>query len=375
MIRLNATIGIPARYMNRHCLITGGTGTGKTVTVKKLIESLAQAGTPCIAPDVKGDFAPIATAILSPGDSLRVPVWAMGADLLGRALELSEAQAGALEIAFAHASATGAPLDSLSDLRDLLGDIAAQPESVAALGYVTRASVGTIQRALLRLESQGQGGLFGAPGFDIASAMQPGAVSVIDASRLYHSPRLYGALSLYLLRELATRFPECGDLDKPRLALVIDEAHSLFSEASPALVRSAEATARLIRSKGVALVFASQSPGDVPPVIAAQCATTIQHGRELGVGNARFVTLDSTGAPTAPRVIRPDLPAHMLRPDLPARDPAPVAAEPAPMRPDLPAPEPAPVVTESDIGDATRAANAFLAILALVAFALGYALG
>lgn len=320
MIRLNATTGIPARYANRHALIAGPTGTGKTVTLQKLTESLAQAGVSVFAPDIKGDFAALARScetrflqpLTGPGQPCRVPVWAMGADLLSRALELSEAQAGALEIAFRHADDTGAPLDTLGDFRALLSAMSADTESVAHLGYVTRASIGTIQRALLRLESQGAADLFGAPGFDVADLLSPGLVSILDASALYHSPRLYGALMLYLLRDLARRLPELGDMDKPRLALVIDEAHCLFHEASPALLRSIEATARLIRSKGVGLYFASQSPADIPPVVREQCATRIEHAREYGVGNALFASLDNQGKPTAPRMIRPDLPQAPL---------------------------------------------------------------
>ena len=320
MIHLNSSAGIPARYANRHALITGPTGTGKTVTLQKITESLAFAGVSVIAPDVKGDFAALSRScdvahlqpLSGPGQLMRVPVHALGADLLSRALELTEVQAGALEIVFRYADDTQAQLDTIQDFRALLSSVAAEPESVAYLGHVTRASVGTIQRALLRLESQGAADLFGAPGYDVATAMQPGLVSIIDVSRLYHSPRLYGALMLYLLRDLTTRLPELGDMDKPRLCLVIDESHCLFHEASPALLRSIEATARLIRSKGVGLYFASQSPRDIPDIVRDQCATVIEHSRDYGIGYARFTTLDHIGKPTAPRLIRPDLPQAPL---------------------------------------------------------------
>ena len=154
--------------------------------------------------------------------------------------------------------------------------------------------------------------MFGAPGYDIATAMQPGLVSILDASSLYHAPRLYGALMLYLLRDLARRLPEAGDLDRPRLVLVFDEAHCLFHEASPALLRSIEATARLIRSKGVGLIWASQSPQDIPGIVRDQCATIITHSRDYGVGRAMFQTLDNQGQPTPPRIISPDLPTCPL---------------------------------------------------------------
>ena len=328
--RIGPNAAIPLRYLNRHGLITGPTGTGKTVTLMTLIESMAQAGVSVIAPDTKSDLSALARScqtqflqpLTGPGVPCRVPVWALGADLLSRALELTEAQAGALEIAFAFADETGAPLDTLAHFRALLASLSAAPDSVAHLGHVTRASVGTIQRALLRLESQGAGQLFGAPGFDVESAMVPGLVSILDVSRLYHAPRLYGALMLYLLRDLARRLPELGDMDKPRLCLVIDEAHCLFHEASPALLRSIEATARLIRSKGVGLYFASQSPDDIPAIVRDQCATTIAHSRDLGVGRAAFRTLDNSGNATESRIIRPDLPACPLGPLAEAERPA-----------------------------------------------------
>ena len=320
--RIGPNAAIPLRYANRHGLVTGPTGTGKTVTLMTLIESLAQAGGSIIAPDTKGDLSALARScqtqflqpLTGPGVPCRVPVWALGADLLSRALELTEAQAGALEIAFAFADETGAPLDTLAHFRALLASLSAAPDSVAHLGHVTRASVGTIQRALLRLEAQGAGLMFGAPGYDVESAMAPGLVSILDVSRLYHAPRLYGALMLYLLRDLARRLPELGDMDKPRLCLVIDEAHCLFHEASPALLRSIEATARLIRSKGVGLYFASQSPDDIPAIVRDQCATTIAHSRDLGVGRAAFRTLHNSGNATESRIIRPDLPQCPLGP-------------------------------------------------------------
>ena len=369
MIRLNATAGIPAHYMNRHALITGPTGTGKTVSIMRLIESLSQAGTPVVAPDVKGDLPPLSAScparVLAPARGLCVPLWAMGADLLARALELTEAQAGALEIAFSWAEETAAPLDTLGDMRALLSTIAAAPDNVAHIGYVTRASVGTIQRALLRIEKGGQAGIFGAPAFDIAAAMDSGLVTIVDASALYHSPRLYGAFVLWLLRELATRFPEAGDLDRPRLALVIDESHCLFHEASPALLRSIEATARLIRSKGVALVFASQSPDDLPAVIRAQCATVIEHARAHGVGNCLFSTLDSSGNATAPRMIRPALPDCMAAP---RHDQAPRPASPPPVIPQ--APRAHEIAENVDLHG-----YAFLAIAGAALLAFGYWLG
>lgn len=329
MIQLAPGAGIPARYVNRHALITGPTGTGKTVTLMRLAESLASQGVPVFAPDVKGDLAPLSRHRIK----ARAPVWRLGADLLSRALELTDAQSGALEIAFAFADETGAPLDTLADFRALLGALASNPDSVAHLGHVTRASIGTIQRALLRLQQQGAADLFQPEGFDVASLLESGLVTVLDASQIYHSPRLYGAFLLYLLRDLATRLPELGDSAQPRLVLIFDEAHTIFHECSPALLRSIEATARLIRSKGVGLIWASQSAQDVPQIVRDQCATVIEHARAHGVGNCLFATLDNTGNLTPARMIRPTLPDCMTNP-APAVETA--AAAPPPQAPALP---------------------------------------
>ena len=368
--RIGPNAAIPLRYANRHGLITGPTGTGKTVTIMRLAESFAQQGVPVFAPDVKGDLAALARScqatffqpLTGPGAPCRVPVWAFGADLLSRALELTDAQAGALEIAFAHADESGAPLDTLADFRNLLAAVAANPESVAHLGHVTRASIGTIQRALLRLEGQGAGHMFGAPALDVADLMQPGLVSILDASEIYHAPRLYGALLLYVLRELARRLPECGDMDRPRLVLIFDEAHTVFHEAPPALLRQVEATARLIRSKGVGLYFASQSSDDIPAIVQAQCATRIEHSRDYGVGRARFATLDANGRPTAPRMVAPDLPECPLGP---LSD-----AEAARYVPDVAQTAPPDVAQTAPPEDMTGAGCAFL-VVAVLAFVYG----
>lgn len=326
MIPLSASAAVPARYMNRHVIVTGPTGTGKTVTVTKLIHGLVTIGTPVFAPDVKGD--------IGPGNvQARVPVWAFGADLLARAFELTDIQAGVLEIAFAYADESAYALDTLDDFRALLSTMAQHPDSVAHLGHVTRASVGTIQRALLRLEKAGGASLFGPSTLDVGNWMDRPALHILDASNLYHTPRLYGALLLYILRDLATRLPECGDLERPRLVLVFDEAHTIFHEATPALLRSIEATARLIRSKGVGLIWASQSPQDIPVIIRAQCATQIRHEREFGVGRCEFISLDASGQPTARMMVRPEVaslqdlatpapaPEALTEPDSPANAP------------------------------------------------------
>lgn len=329
--RLGLNAGIPLKYANRHGLITGPTGTGKTVSLMTLAESFSAAGVPVFAPDVKGDLTALArscqTRLYDPFNGMRVELWRFGPDLLARALNLSDTQAGCLEVAFAYADDIGAPLDTLEHVRVLLTHIGASPESVAEFGHVTRASVGTIQRAFLRLEKEGAGAFFGPSTFDLSDILE-NRVSLLKADRLLQTPRLYGALLLYLLRELQARLPESGDMAKPRLVFMFDEAHTVFADCPAHLLRAIEATARLIRSKGVGIYFASQEPGDVPDVIRAQCATVLEHKRELGVGRAEFVTLDRTGKPTTPRVIKPDLPKCPLQPvDMAPYNPVPVEPE------------------------------------------------
>ena len=320
MIRLSNSASIPAHYINRHITVTGPTGTGKTVTVKRLIRSIVTNGTPVFAPDVKGDLGP---ANVRP----RIPAWMFGPDLLARAFDLTEVQAGVLEIAFAWADEMAYPLDGLDDLRSIIFAMWNSPDSVAHLGHVTRASIGTIQRALLRLDKQGASTLFGPCNFDTADLIDNPALHILDASRLYHSPRLYGALLMFIMQDIARRLPESGDLDRPRLVLVFDEAHTIFNEISPALLRTIEATARLIRSKGVGLVWASQSPEDIPQIIRQQCATTIKHERQLGVGRCAFTTLDAYGRPTIERIITPDMASLHGLPASPTRFQPPALAQ------------------------------------------------
>jgi hypothetical protein len=296
----------------------------------RLAESFSAAGVPVFVADVKGDLSALARSCPAQlldvygeaGAPLKVPVSAMGADLLARALELTDVQAGCLEIGFAYAGAAGLPLSTLRDLRALLRDMLIHRQSIGAeFGLISPASVGAIQRALLRLETQGAGQFFGAPGFDIAALMAPvysvgnvasGLVSILAAEKLLHAPRLYSALLLWLLRELFQRMPEIGDLEKPRLVFVFDEAHTLFSDCPAPLLRQIEQTVRLIRSKGVGVYFASQVPADIPELIRAQLATQIRHDRRHGVGRAEFHTLTDSGMPAAPIMVRPDLPTCQL---------------------------------------------------------------
>jgi uncharacterized protein len=317
MIRLNRTAGIPLRYANRHGLITGQTGTGKTVTLQRLTEQFSREGVPVFIADVKGDIAALARSCPvemldlfgTQGEPVRVPVIAFGADLLARALELTDAQSGALEVCFAYALDSQLPLTDLADLRRVIAAVSANRESVSlAFGQVTNASLSVIQRALLRIEGQGAGRFFGLPPFDVARLLEPGKVSILAADKLMHSPRVYSAFLLYMLSDLYDRLPEIGDMPAPRLAFFFDEAHLLFADCPPALLRRIEQTVRLIRSKGVGVYFVSQKADDVPPIIREQLAHVVTHDRSLPVGTARFATMDSQGKPVAPAVVKVDLP-------------------------------------------------------------------
>lgn len=307
---LSTTAGIPLNFANRHGLITGQTGTGKTVSVMRLAEQFSRAKCPVFCVDAKGDLAALSRAnparMLSPGQTLSVTVGHMGASLMARALDLSDTQSGVLEIAFQVASDKGIRLDTLADLRALLRSIDGNPTDY---GSASRASVSVINRAILRLENEGGNAFFRAPCFDVASLFEPGMISILQAETLLNQPRVYSAFLMFLLNELWTRLPEVGDAAAPRLVLFFDEAHLLFQALPPVILQRVELTARLIRSKGVGVYFASQSPGDVPAVIRDQLAHKVTHDRADGVGVARFETLDFQGKPARPvkvRVSKPD---------------------------------------------------------------------
>lgn len=312
--KLSPGAGIPARYANRHALVTGPTGTGKSVTLLTLAESMTQCGVPVFLSDVKGDLTAIArtrdAVRIDPlGGAAQVPIWAMGPDLIARCLELTETQGGALEITFAHAERAGLPLDTIADLRRAIAAVMDERAAICQdLGQVSPASLGVVQRGLLRLERAGVAPMFGPHRIDIAEWLVPGRVTILDATRLFQVPRAYGAFLLWLLRETWQRMPERGDAEFPAIGLFFDEAHTVFNEAGSALLRQTEQAARLVRSKGVALVWASQTASDIPDIITAQCATRIAHSRELGVGHADFVTLDRSGRATQSAQICPALP-------------------------------------------------------------------
>jgi uncharacterized protein len=299
---------------NRHGLITGATGTGKTVTMQVIAESFSKIGVPTFMADVKGDVSGVAVAgTLSPklkerlsALGLETPLWEgcpvtfwdvlgerghpvrttisdMGPLLLGRLLNLNDVQQGVLTLAFKIADDHGLLLLDLKDLRAMLqflGDNAA--EFKTAYGNVSAASVGAIQRGLLELEQQGGDRFFGEPALNIADLIQTdrsgrGMVNLLAASTLINSPKIYSTFLLWLLAELFENLPEVGDRDKPTLVFFFDEAHLLFSNASDALVEKIEQVVRLIRSKGVGVFFVTQNAADIPDTVLGQLGNRVQH--------------------------------------------------------------------------------------------------
>ena len=305
------------KYANRHGMIAGATGTGKTVTLQTLAESLSLAGVPVFLSDVKGDLA----GISQPGSAeakLHEPfqkradqigldldyqqfpavfwdVWGekghpvrttpaeMGPLLLSRLLDLTEAQEGVMNIAFRVADEQGLALLDLKDLQSMLVWVGQNATELSLqYGNVSTASIGAIQRALLVLENQGGNKLFGEPALELSDIIRQdetgrGVVNILAADRLMDSPRLYATFLLWLLSELFEQLPEVGDPDRPKIAFFFDEAHLLFDDAPKALVEKVERVARLIRSKGVSVWFISQSPTDIPEDILGQLGNRVQH--------------------------------------------------------------------------------------------------
>jgi DNA helicase HerA-like ATPase len=320
---------------NRHGLITGATGTGKTVTLQSLAERFSYIGTPVFMADVKGDLSGMAAAgTVSPklqqrldqlgitdftpyaspvcfwdvfgqsGHPIRATVSDMGPLLLARLLGLNDTQAGVLTIVFKVADDQGLLLLDLKDLRALvqyIGDNAAQFKT--QYGNVSTASIGAIQRGLLTLEEQGADRFFGEPMLDIADLMTRdeygrGTINILAADQLYNSPKLYSTFLLWLLAELFEQLPEVGDVEKPKLVFFFDEAHLLFNEAPPALLEKIEQVVRLIRSKGVGVYFVTQNPLDVPDTVLAQLGNRVQHALRA------FTPRDQKAVKTAAQTMR-----------------------------------------------------------------------
>jgi hypothetical protein len=304
------------KLANRHGLVTGATGTGKTVTLQVLAEGFSRVGVPVFTADIKGDLSGVSAMgnALPPfvnrakeigveyraeqfptvfwdlfgeqGHPIRATIAEMGPLLLARLLELNEVQEGVLNILFRYADEQGLLLLDLKDLRALLQELGSnkdlQGQLQAAYGNVSPASVGAIQRQLLTLENQGGGNFFGEPALEIADFMKTdedgrGHINILAAEKLMKSPRLYATFLLWLLSELFEALPEVGDPEKPRLVFFFDEAHLLFENAPPALLESIEQVVRLIRSKGVGVYFVTQNPLDVPDKVGAQLGNRVQH--------------------------------------------------------------------------------------------------
>jgi hypothetical protein len=302
------------KFANRHGLVTGATGTGKTVTLQILAEGFSNTGVPVFAADIKGDLSGIAAMgeakdflekraeqiKLSPynkqefpvifwdlfgeqGHPIRATVSEMGPLLLSRLMNLSEAQEGVLNIAFKIADEQGLLLLDMKDLRALLSHVGENAKQISvSYGNVNPQSVGSIQRALLVLEQQGGENFFGEPALKLTDIMRTtpdgrGAISILAADKLMMNPRLYATFLLWLMSELFEQLPEVGDPEKPKLVFFFDEAHLLFDEAPPVLLDRVEQVVRLIRSKGVGVYFVTQNPLDIPDPVLAQLGNRLQH--------------------------------------------------------------------------------------------------
>ncbi|MDQ0422590.1 DNA helicase HerA-like ATPase [Peteryoungia aggregata LMG 23059] len=363
---LNKAEYLALKYGNRHGIVTGATGTGKTVTLQVLAESFSEAGVPVFASDIKGDLSGIATmgepkdwitqraeqigfTNYAPsefpvifwdlygekGHRVRTTVAEMGPLLLSRLMNASEAQEGALNIAFKIADDGGLPLMDLKDLQALLTYMAEHATELSSqFGLISKASIATLQRGLLILEQQGAENFFGEPALKVTDIMRTthdgrGAISILAADKLMMNPRLYATFLLWLLSELFEELPEVGDLDKPKLVFFFDEAHLLFNDAPKVLIERVEQVVRLIRSKGVGVYFVTQNPLDVPETVLAQLGNRVQHAlraytpreqkavktaadtfrpnpafdcaeaiTQLGIGEALVSTLEAKGIPS-----------------------------------------------------------------------------
>ena len=330
----NGPISICGKMANRHGLIAGATGTGKTVTLQVLAETFCQAGVSCFMADMKGDLSGISqTGAMSgfiekrcaefgienpefgpcpvrffdvygeQGHPMRTTVSNMGPQLLSRLLQLNETQEGILNIVFRIADDRGLLLLDLKDLRSMLNYVAENAKQyTASYGNITAQSVGAIQRALLTLENQGADKFFAEPSFDIYDLLQceqgKGVMNVLAADKLMLQPKLYSTFLLWLLTELYAQLPEVGDMDLPKLVFFFDEAHMLFDETSKALVDKIEQVVRLIRSKGVGVYFVTQSPTDIPEEILGQLGNRVQHALRA------FTAKDQKAVKTAAETFR-----------------------------------------------------------------------
>ncbi len=339
----DVTCQLLPRLANRHGLITGATGTGKTVSLQLLAEGFSRIGTPVFMADVKGDLTGISQpGSLSPklaerlktlglpepqfaacpvtlwdvfgeqGHPVRATISDMGPLLLARLLQLNETQTGVLNLVFKIADDYGLLLLDLKDLRAMLQEVGDNAASFTTeYGNISAASVGAIQRGLLALEAQGADKFFGEPMLDIADLMQTvdgrGVVNILAADKLYQSPRLYATFLLWLLSELFDRLPEVGDPEQPKLVFFFDEAHLLFNDAPKPLLEKVEQVVRLIRSKGVGVYFITQNPLDVPDTVLGQLGNRIQHALRA------YTPRDQKAVKTAADTMRPNPPLDIAQ--------------------------------------------------------------
>jgi DNA helicase HerA-like ATPase len=382
--------------MNRHGLVTGATGTGKTVSLQVIAEALSRHGVCVFAADVKGDLSGLSVkgtprdflekraadvglanyahdstpAVFwdlfgQQGHPIRTTITEMGPLLLSRLMGLSDAQEGALNIAFKIADQEGLLLLDLKDLRALLKDLADRGKEITTeYGNVQALTIGAIQRQLVVLEEQGGDKFFGEPALNISDLMLQardgkGYVNILVADRLMSSPQLYATFLLWLMSELFEKLPEVGDPEKPKLVFFFDEAHLLFADAPPGLLQKIEQTVKLIRSKGVGVYFVTQNPLDVPDSVLAQLGNRVQHAlraytprdqkavaaaattfrpnpkfdtakaiTELGIGEALVSVLDLKGVPTVVERTLIAPPVGQIGPITPAQRAAMIAASP-----------------------------------------------
>ena len=324
------------KMANRHGLITGATGTGKTCTLQNMAETFSSLGIPVFATDIKGDLSGVCKSggeniylqksvetnrletkgfeykgfpvcfwdiLGEEGHPLRTTVSEMGPLLFSRLLDLNEVQSGVLSITFKIADDQGLLLLDLKDLHKMLEHVANErSQYMTSYGNISLASIGAIQRGLLMLREQGGEFFFGEPAFDVFDLLRTqggcGIINILTASKLIHSPKVYTSFLLYLLSELYEQLPEVGDLDKPKLVFFFDEAHLLFNNISKVLLEKIEQVVRLIRSKGVGIYFCTQSPLDVPETVLGQLGNRVQHALRA------FTPRDQKAVQTAAKTFR-----------------------------------------------------------------------
>lgn len=310
-------VTLPLKYANRHGLVTGATGTGKTITLQHLAEQFSKAGVPVFASDIKGDLSGLlesaeGSKLAEPfskraaelqmsdykfqgnpvrywdlfgkkGIPVRATISEIGPVLLSRMLELNDVQEGVINIMFRIADEESWPLVDLDDLRKMLTYLSDNAAEISArLGNISKQSIATIQRNILTLENQGANHFFGEPALKLKDLFKLtydglGFINILNAENLMNTPRLYAAVQLWLISELFETMPEVGDLDKPKAVFFFDEAHLLFDDAPKSLLENIERAVRLIRSKGVGIFFVTQNPSDVPDDVSSQLATRIGH--------------------------------------------------------------------------------------------------